>query len=140
MKMKKRLRYIAAIFLLGGISVSSSCSVEEMNLTGSIGPTFSWNDISAELDTDNGWGLTRYQNCIAVTHIEKRKQCVLSWEGGMESGSKENPILKWKDNTQQETLLLDALEISNNGLYYQLRFRKGGKTGMIKFTINDFRP
>lgn len=42
-------------------------------------PAFSWEENSFLLETDNGWGITRFSNRIALSNFSQKRQYHLSW-------------------------------------------------------------
>ena len=99
-------------------------------------PSFFWEGSSFQLEADNGWGITRFANRVALSNFHQKCQYHLSWDGGSGAGEKTNGILKIAEAGKKlQTIRLDALLIEDiNGMYYNIHFQKGEATGILLFS------
>mgnify|MGYP007135766376 CR=1 FL=1 len=73
-------------------------------------PAFSWEENSFLLETDNGWGITRFSNRIALSNFSQKRQYHLSWNGGSGAGEKTSGVLRIAEAGKKlQTILLDKL-------------------------------
>lgn len=96
-------------------------------------PAFSWEENSFLLETDNGWGITRFSNRIALSNFSQKRQYHLSWNGGSGAGEKTGGVLRIAEAGKKlQTILLDKLLIEDiDGMYYNIHFQKDEKTGTL---------
>ena len=96
-------------------------------------PAFSWEENSFLLETDNGWGITRFSNRIALCNFSQKRQYHLSWNGGSGAGEKTSGVLRIAEAGKElQTILLDKLLIEDiDGMYYNIHFQKDEKTGTL---------
>ena len=136
MKTKFLSGCLAALWL--ALCTVSSCKDEDkVPVITTLSPVFLWDKLSVNLETDNGWALTRYQNRIAVTNVEVRKQYLLQWEGGLATGEKSNATLQWKEGNTYDIISLDQLNMEYiDGFFYRLTFSKDGEEGLLVFSID----
>lgn len=89
-------------------------------------PAFSWEENSFLLETDNGWGITRFSNRIALSNFSQKRQYHLSWNGGSGAGEKTSGVLRIAEAGKKlQTILLDKLLIEDiDGMYYNIHFQK----------------
>lgn len=74
---------------------------------------FVW-DGTIELNKANDWGLTVHENSIAVTNAIEGRQFVLSWDGILSVGVKENAtlqILSSKEGAETQKIELAGMEV-----------------------------
>ena len=115
-------------------AVLTACKEDDGNISSpqEVTPSFFWEGSSFQLETDNGWGITRFANRVA----HQKCQYHLSWDGGSGAGEKTNGILKIAEAGKKlQTIRLDALLIEDiNGMYYNIHFQKGEATGILLFS------
>lgn len=99
---------------------------------------FTWGDTNIPLEVDNGWGVTRYKDHIALSNFNEKCQYLLTWDGNMGNGEKSNAFLKIaKVGEQLQNLQLDKLSILFiDGKYYRIEFAQGNKTGTLILSID----
>ena len=90
-------------------------------------PAFSWEE------TDNGWGITRFSNLIALRNSNLKRHFHLTWNGGSSAGEKTGGVLRIAEAGKKlQTILLDKLLIEDiDGMYYNIHFQKDEKTGTL---------
>lgn len=74
---------------------------------------FVWSDM-VELNKTNDWAMMVEKNNIAITNLMEGKQFVLSWDGDLSVGVKENAILEVLSNPdkgESEEITLAGMEI-----------------------------
>ncbi len=74
---------------------------------------FVWGNM-IELNKANDWGLTVHENSVAVTNVMEGRQFVLSWDGVLSVGVKENAtlqILSSKEGVETQKIELAGMEI-----------------------------
>lgn len=74
---------------------------------------FVWGNM-IELNKANDWGLTVGENNVAVTNVMEGRQYVLSWDGTLSVGVKENAslqILSSKESVETQQIELAGMEI-----------------------------
>ena len=57
-----------------------------------------WQSFSVDPQNNTDWSTSRSNKWIAVTNYEEKSQYLIEWEGGMNSGEKENATLKISQN------------------------------------------
>lgn len=77
-------------------AVLTACKEDDGNISSpqEVTPSFFWEGSSFQLETDNGWGITRFANRVALSNFHQKCQYHLSWDGGSGAGEKTNGILK----------------------------------------------
>lgn len=95
---------------------------------------FVWTN-SIFLDEPNGWGLTVFENKVAVTSCVDQIQYVFEWEGDSTIGKKLNAILttykKGEDPSKIELTGLEILDIKEQ--CYFITFSVDNKIGELVF-------
>ena len=116
-------------------AVLTACKEDDGNISSpqEVTPSFFWEGSSFQLEADNGWGITRFANRVALSNFHQKCQYHLSWDGGSGAGEKTNGILKIAEAGKKlQTIRLDALLIEDiNGMYYNIHFQKGEATGIL---------
>ena len=116
-------------------AVLTACKEDDGNISSpqEVTPSFFWEGSSFQLETDNGWGITRFANRVALSNFHQKCQYHLSWDGGSGAGEKTNGILKIAEAGKKlQTILLDKLLIEDiDGMYYNIHFQKDEKTGTL---------
>ena len=104
---------------------------EEQTLT----PGFVWQSTSIQLNTENLWSLTRFQNRAAVTNFKEKTQYFLYWEGDMTDGVKQEALLKvGRYGNPIQTIKLDQLTIENlDGDCCRIQFYRANDKGSLIF-------
>ena len=119
-------------------AVLTACKEDDGNISSpqEVTPSFFWEGSSFQLETDNGWGITRFANRAALSNSHQKCQYHPSWDGGSGAGEKTNGILKISEAGKKlQTIRLDALLIEDiNGMYYNIHFQKGEATGILLFS------
>lgn len=134
--MKKIIRTSVIAFRFIILSaVLTACNENDRNDSPlrEVTPAFSWDEDSFRLETDNGWGITRFANRIALSNFSQKRQYHLSWNGSSGVGEKTDGVLKIAEAGKElQTIPLDKLLIEDiDGMYYNIRFQKSGKTGTL---------
>ena len=77
-------------------AVLTACKEDDGNISSpqEVTPSFFWEGSSFQLEADNGWGITRFANRVALSNFHQKCQYHLSWDGGSGAGEKTNGILK----------------------------------------------
>ena len=129
---------IAFQFIILSAGLPPACKEDDGNISSpqEVTPSFFWEGSSFQLETDNGWGITRFANRVALSNFHQKCQYHLSWDGGSGAGEKTNGILKISEAGKKlQTIRLDALLIEDiNGMYYNIHFQKGEATGILLFS------
>lgn len=121
----------------------TACNDEENGgVTGSQNewlPSFAWDrettPIQVQLETDNGWCITRYNNCIALSNFDLKCQYLLTWDGDMSAGEKENAVFKIAEvGKTLQTFRLDYMNIERPAGFYRITFGQGSRTGELVIT------
>lgn len=102
-------------------------------------PSFAWDrettPIQIQLETDNGWCITRYNNRIALSNFDLKCQYLLSWDGDMSAGEKENVVFKIAEvGKPLQTLRLDYMRIERPAGFYRISFGQGSRIGELVIT------
>lgn len=112
-------------------AVFTACKDDSGNISPlqEVTPAFSWEENSFLLETDNGWGITRFSNRIALSNFNQKRQYHLSWNGGSGAGEKTGGVLRIAEAGKKlQTILLDKLLIEDiDGMYYNIHFQKTKK-------------
>lgn len=112
-------------------AVFTACKDDSGNISPlqEVTPAFSWEENSFLLETDNGWGITRFSNRIALSNFNQKRQYHLSWNGGSGAGEKTGGVLRIAEAGKKlQTILLDKLLIEDiDGMYYNIHFQKDEK-------------
>ena len=68
-------------------AVLTACKEDDGNISSpqEVTPSFFWEGSSFQLETDNGWGITRFANRVALSNFHQKCQYHLSWEIGRAS-------------------------------------------------------
>lgn len=79
---------------------------------------FRWTNTHS-LEEANAWASSVLENEVAITHIDDKRQFILSWTGGYSVGDKTNATLEVLENGDSNVTNLSSLEIQseNNGTY-----------------------
>ena len=104
----KIYRIFSIIGLFPLVALTTGCITENSVCPpGAIEPGFHWESFNIYPLNDYRWTTTRTNKSIAVTNPDKKTQIMVTWEGGMSSGKKENARLKISQNGElpQETPL-----------------------------------
>lgn len=99
---------------------------------------FVWKDM-IELNKANNWVMTLETSSIAITSLVEGKQFVLSWDGNLSVGIKENAklfILTNKEKEEEQELILAGMEILQikDGLC-SIVFSTNERTGELVFSL-----
>lgn len=137
----KRLIYTLTVALLVILApaIFTACEDDDHAATTTeLTPAFTWADTNIPLETDNGWGVTRYKDHIALSNFNEKCQYLLAWDGNMANGEKSNAFLKIAQAGRQlQNLPLDKLSIRFiDGKYYRIEFAQGDKTGTLILSID----
>lgn len=96
---------------------------------------FVWTDNNIVFDEPNGWGLTIYENKVAVTSCVEHIQYVLEWEGDSTIGKKLKAFLtilkKGEEPIKIELTGLEVLGIRDR--CYFITFSAGSNIGELVF-------
>ena len=98
--------------------------------------TFNWGNTPVEFDKAGGYGITIFSTGVALTDVASdKKQYVLTWEGGLTEGDKQNGqlVIVGSDNNV-ETVKLNSIKViqaNDEGNY--LTFSNGSKNGELFF-------
>lgn len=138
--MKSIIHTLAAAFrIIILLTVLTACKDDDGHISSGreATPTFSWQENSFQLETDNGWGITRFADRIALSNFDLKCQYHLSWSGGSGAGEKTDGILKIAEAGKKlQTIRLDKLSIEDiGGTYYNIRFQQDEKTGTLLFSF-----
>ena len=97
---------------------------------------FVWGNM-IELNKANDWGLAVDENSVAITNVMEGKQYVLSWDGDLSVGVKENvtlQIMSSKTGVEPETILLAGMEILQiKDDLYSIVFSSAEQVGELVF-------
>lgn len=129
--------FSAGIRLIILLAVLAACKEDEgIVRQQEVTPAFAWEENSFLLETDNGWGLTRFRDHIALSNFTLRCQYHLSWNGNMTTGDKTDAVLKIAEvGKKLQTIQLDQLSVKDiDGLYYSIQFREGEREGSLTFS------
>jgi hypothetical protein len=142
--MKRRIyTFLLCIQTLVFIMPFTACNDEETGgVTGSqneLIPSFAWDrettPIQIQLETDNGWCITRYNNSIALSNFDLKCQYLLTWDGDMSASEKENVVFKIAEvGKPLQTLRLDYMHIERPAGFYRITFGQGNRTGELIIT------
>lgn len=119
------------------LAVSTACKEDDIfSRQQEVTPAFAWKESLFLLETDNGWGITRYKDHIALSNFDLKCQYHLSWQGNMATGEKTDGILKIAEvGKKLQNIQLDKLSIRDiDGIYYSIQFQKGEQTGSLLFS------
>ena len=96
-------------------------------------PAFSWEENSFLLETDNGWGITRFSNRIALSNLVKSASTtshgtvVPVREKKTKRCPEDSRSRKETANHPADKLLIEDID----GMYYNIHFQKDEKTGTL---------
>ena len=105
-------------------------------------PRLVWNGIVYEFDKPNGPGISILNNMIAVNSLPETWQYILSWDGGLSEGEKENgqlviarPDFLYQDNESDPIELISVRVVRADPIRgYYLVFNDGNRNGELLFT------
>ena len=116
-------------------AVFTACKDDSGNISPlqEVTPAFSWEENSFLLETDTGWGITRFSNRFALWMFFVFGVLVVCWNGGSGAGEKTGGVLRIAEAGKKlQTILLDKLLIEDiDGMYYNIHFQKDEKTGTL---------
>ena len=103
MKNYKLVVWSALLPLFG--MVTACINQNDICVPSPVDPGLHWESFNIYPLNDTRWATTRTNESIAVTNPDSKTQIMVTWEGGMSTGEKENPVLKIAQNGEkpQET-------------------------------------